>query len=608
MGVFMQEKLNLKLKRGLLILLIIISFFTNLTLTNPAEITEDSIAPVVTIISPVNGSIFELGMDVEYSYTVYDLSSTFVRVRLNGTMVPDTEIFKGLSVGIYELNIEAIDEFGNSGSDEIVFIVKDVAPPEVTIISPFNSSTFELGDKIYYTYRVTDMGEEKMIIYLNGDIVPDNGILPSLEIGTHNLTIIIWDDTLCVAGDQVIFFIQDTVSPQVIIHFPENNSIHELGTEVKVEYDVLDKSNTSVNLLFDNFKINESGIIKNLSVGQHSLRIEANDGFNPLGYLEVFISVVDTTVPEVTILSPINNTYFELGSNVSYNYIVDDLSELTTIVKLNGNLINDTGIINNLIVGEYIISVESMDRYGNSVCKEVNFFIRDTISPIVVIDSPINMSSYEYGTNVEYSYTIFDLSNVSVVIKLNSNLIVDNGTLANLTVGTYTLQIEAIDDSQNKGNCIIMFSIQDTTAPVIVISSPKNNTTYEVGTNITLNYTVFDLSNTTMSMGLNETLIQTNDTIGDLGIGTYTLTIMAKDNFNNTSTEKITFYIVESMSFKAKIRYWLRKVKIFFLCKRNFTDYYHYCCKHFSDLQNIIHHFWIKWRAYFQKIWYKSAF
>ena len=153
----------------------------------------------------------------------------------------------------------------------------------------------------------------------------------------------------------------------------------------------------------------------------------------------------------------------------------------------------DTGLISELSVGTYTLTVEATDAYGNVGSAETTFFfLVDTIPPVVSITSPANASFFEFGDDVSYTYTVSDLSGTSVVVKLDGTPVSDTGLLTGLTVGTYTLIVEATDIYSNVGFDEITFSVQDTTSPVVVITFPINASMFEFGTDLTYTYTVTD--------------------------------------------------------------------------------------------------------------------
>ncbi|MHA1978831.1 MAG: beta strand repeat-containing protein, partial [Candidatus Hodarchaeales archaeon] len=509
---------------------------------------SDTVAPAVSITTPTNATIFELGTEVTYSYTENDLSSTSVVVRRNGIIVSDTGLFIGLPVGTYTLNIEATDAHNNVGVDEITFFVEDSTSPVVTITSPANASTYEFGGNVAYTYSVTDLSGVTATILLDGGVVPDTGLLTNPEIGTHNLTIQVTDDYNNVASDQITFFVQDTFSPVVTITSPVNNTIYELGTDVAYSYTVDDQSATSVVVKLDGVPISDTGLLTSLSVGTYTLRVEADDGLNLIGFNEIIFSVADTTAPVVSITSPVNDTYFELGSAVVYGYTTNDLSGLSVVVKLNGSPIPDSGTIAGLLAGTYTLRVEATDAYSNFGFDEVIFFVEDSVSPVVTIDSPVNASSFEFGSDVTYSYTITDLSGTTIVVKLDGVPITDSGLISGLAVGTYTLTVEATDTYNNVGSDEIVFTIQDTISPVVSITSPTNASTFEFGSDVSYTYSVDDLSGTSVVVKLDGAPIADSGLITGLSVGTYTLTIEATDSFSNFGFDEIVFDVIDSTS------------------------------------------------------------
>jgi len=508
----------------------------------------DTINPVVTITAPVNASIHELGENVAYTYTVDDLSSTSVVIRRNRIIITDTGLLSGLSAGTYTLNIEATDLYNNIGSDEITFFIQDTTTPVVTITSPVNASTFEYGGDVAYTYSATDLSGVTATILLDGGEVSDTGLLSTPGVGTHNLTITIVDDYNNVNSDQITFFVQDTVSPVVSITSPVNNSIYELGSDVSYEYSIDDQSVTTVVVKLDGSPISDTGLLTSLSVGTYILRVEADDGYNLIGSYEIFFSIVDTTAPLVSITSPSNSSYFELGSTVTYTYTTSDLSGLSVVVKLDGSPITDSGSIAGLAVGTYTLTVESTDIYSNVDYDEVIFFIEDSVSPVVTIDSPVNASLFEYGSDIAYTYTVTDLSSTTIVVKLNGALITDSGLITGLTVGTYTLTLEATDIFSNFGSDEIVFTIQDTISPVVSITSPANDSSFELGTDVFYSYTVDDLSGTSVVVKLDGTPITDTGLISGLTVGTYTLAVEATDAYGNIGVaETVFFYLVDTI-------------------------------------------------------------
>ncbi|MHA1942653.1 MAG: hypothetical protein ACW97P_13200, partial [Candidatus Hodarchaeales archaeon] len=178
----MLGKMKYLLKQGLLAVLLVTLVVANFPLNIPMVQAADTTPPVVTINTPGNNSIFELGVDITYTYSVVEINPTTEEVLLNSNPIPDTGIITGLGTGTYNLTIVSTDNSSNVGWDQIIFLVADTITPVVTIDTPANASIFELGANIAYTYTVDDLSSTSVVIRRNGIIVSDTGLFIGLSV------------------------------------------------------------------------------------------------------------------------------------------------------------------------------------------------------------------------------------------------------------------------------------------------------------------------------------------------------------------------------------------------------------------------------------------
>ncbi|MHA2104986.1 MAG: hypothetical protein ACW981_16275 [Candidatus Hodarchaeales archaeon] len=90
---------------------------------------EDTIAPFITLLSPVHGTNFRISeslISITYSYTVSDMSEFIVQISLNQTKISDTGKLDNLLPGFYILNATAIDDFDNWNSSVIEFTITKI--------------------------------------------------------------------------------------------------------------------------------------------------------------------------------------------------------------------------------------------------------------------------------------------------------------------------------------------------------------------------------------------------------------------------------------------------------------------------------------------------
>ncbi|MHA2402553.1 MAG: Ig-like domain-containing protein [Candidatus Kariarchaeaceae archaeon] len=509
---------------------------------------QDTINPVVSLTSPSNASIFEFGSDVSYFYTVTDLSSTTVVIRLNGAPIPDSGLLTSLAVGTYVLNIEATDAHSNIGFAEITFFVVDTTDPVVVIIDPLNASVHEFGDDVSFAYTIDDLSGTTIVVRLNGAPIPDTGVLSGLSVGTYTLNVEATDTSNNIGVDEITFFVEDTTNPIVSITAPLNASTPEFGLDVPYSYSVFDLSGTSIVVELNSVVVSDSGLLTSLAVGTYILNVEATDIYGNVGFAEITFFVKDTTNPVVVITTPVNASIFEFGDDVSYTYTVDDLSGTSIEVSLNTASIPDTGLLIGLPVGTYTLNVVATDIYGNVGLAETTFFfLVDTTAPVVEITSPANASFFEFGSDVDYTYTIDDLSPTSVIVQLNSGTITDSGLLSGLVVGTYVLYIEGTDIYNNLGSDTITFFVQDTISPVVSITDPANNSIIEFGDLVFYGYTETDLSPTSVEVKLDGVVISDLGVLVNLPVGTYKLSVESTDSHGNLGIDELFFIIEDSI-------------------------------------------------------------
>ncbi|MHA1996355.1 MAG: hypothetical protein ACW97Z_17630 [Candidatus Hodarchaeales archaeon] len=101
----MLEKMKYLSKQGLLAVLLVTLVVANFPLPIQQVAAEDTTPPVVTINTPGNNSIFELGVDITYTYSVVEIYPTTEEVLLNNNPIPDTGTISALGTGPYKVHI-----------------------------------------------------------------------------------------------------------------------------------------------------------------------------------------------------------------------------------------------------------------------------------------------------------------------------------------------------------------------------------------------------------------------------------------------------------------------------------------------------------------------
>jgi len=261
---------------------------------------------------------------------------------------------------------------------------------------------------------------------------------------------------------------------------------------------------------------------------------------------------VDTTSPQLAIISPENKTYniSEINFNISSNealdtcfYTIDNWQTNISMTKLNSTYYYN---ITSLSDGSYVAKFWCNDSAGNINDTEQIGFSIDAI-PIITITNPKNVS-YNY-TNITLE---FDRSEDLDVCKLELNG--TNQTLASCANTTFLAQeglnsvaIWANDTAGNWGRSSTIYFSVDTIAPILSITKPEN-ITYNT-TNITLEfYQSEDLDICMLEInGINQSIQCSNTTFLAAANQQNSVALWANDTAGNWNRSTDVSFIVDTL-------------------------------------------------------------
>ncbi|AVB76026.1 Ig-like domain-containing protein [Methanococcus maripaludis] len=239
-----------------------------------------------------------------------------------------------------------------------------------------------------------------------------------------------------------------------------------------------------------------------LGDGVHNITLFVNDSEGLTNQTVTF--TVDTIAPFVDAFVPdfTNDTtptielnlIDNVSSNINYTIYVDGSADV------NGSVINNTPTnvtLNELVEGDHSVTIEATDAHGWATNLSGFMMTVDTTAPAVTISTPIDGANIT-ASNPQLNFTIADnlCDTINYFIDVDGTPVndstADNATAIlytlNLTDGTHTITVVAIDDAFNNANDSITVVV-DTIAPTVTINNPELD--YNYSTNI-LNVTVTD--------------------------------------------------------------------------------------------------------------------
>jgi parallel beta-helix repeat protein len=337
----------------------------------------------------------------------------------------------------------------------------------------------------------------------------------------------------------MIPWMPDRTPPVIELLSPSNNSIIRPGTSIL--FSITDESILTVTYSVDQgsyqtleppYEIDTS----QLNEGIFAVEVQAIDIYhNSIG--KSYIFTIDTDSPEVSLVSPGNNSYITAGIPIIFTAFDQHLDKVICTVEgsnpqeLNEPYELDTDDWND---GNYEVLLNASDLAGNFILGYYNFTIDSTMPEIMLI-SPHNNSFL--SENLELSFAIFEDNILTSKYSKNKGSWVSFSEpyqieMEKWTDGEYLIDIQVEDMAENKIKKWFVFT-KDTIGPNIILNSPDNNTLILEDSNIDFIIEEENLNSVVYSVnhGIFNTLIEPYDLdISSWEDGEYTITIRAEDH------------------------------------------------------------------------------
>ena len=349
-------------------------------------ITVDTTPPSVNIESPDNGS-YICSSKIAVSWSAYDANGVdHYEVSVDGGSRMNVGqrlnyMIRGLSEGMHNITVYAVDVAGNVGSSTVVVYV-DLTKPSITLNVPSvvitNSTTITVEWSGSDNFDVDHY--EVSVDYTSWiDIGNSTSYTATLSAGEHVVCVRVYD----VAGlySQTFMYVYvDVLAPTIDIGSPSNNSYintHNVSIHWMVQDDF---AYSECMLSINNGEwISVGGktscLLSNLSDGEYIIKIRAIDYAGNIE--EVILKfIIDTASPSIQIISPEDCSCITTSDiNVEWSGY-DENSVSYYLVRLSsGSWINvgtsTSHTFSGVADGTYVIYVIAVDHAGNKAMDSI---------------------------------------------------------------------------------------------------------------------------------------------------------------------------------------------------------------------------------------------
>ncbi|MGM0686549.1 MAG: NosD domain-containing protein [Promethearchaeati archaeon] len=341
---------------------------------------------------------------------------------------------------------------------------------------------------------------------------------------------------------------------------------YELGTvENSITWEASDQGLDSY-IIYRNGTVIDSGIaeganvtvnVDGLDLGVYNYTISINDTLDKISVDTVFVTVFDSTSPEIDRPEDIDYELGSTGNTINWN--ASDLDPSSYEIHVDGSIVLDSSWngsnveygVDGLSLGSHSVMIVVHDSSGNYASDTVIVSVTDTIAP--TIDSPADME-YELGsTGNSISWVVSDLDPQTYNIHRNGILVLSESwdgsnieyNVDGLSVGAYNITLTICDGTGNQASDTVTVDVVDTVVPII--SSPED-IIYEVGTtDHSISWNISDAGTVTYVVLRNGTALYDGTwngseimvDVNSLAPGAYNFTIIITDEGSNQASDSV---------------------------------------------------------------------
>ncbi|MCH9813907.1 MAG: DUF5011 domain-containing protein [Epsilonproteobacteria bacterium] len=393
------------------------------TITYTATDTAGNSASEIRTVTVIDVTAPTITLDQFDTYTELGATATdavegAIAVTTSGSV--DTTV-----VGTHIVTYTAVDNAGNSTSQNRTITILDKTAPVITLNG---SATLTLNQNESYI----ELGATATDAVDGNVDVSTTGFVNTLDAGIYMLTYTAVDSAGNSASTTRTINVLDTTPPMLTLtgSNPQTILIGEAYTELgAIATDNVDGE------ISDHITIDSSNVDTN-TVGDYSVTYSIADTLGNLATLSRTVSVVDTTIPIITIIGEnpqsieVGTAYVELGASAIDSYDGNITTDIT---------ITHTVDVNTL--GNYTVTYNVSDSSANPATTMTrDVYVVDTTAPIITLQGTSTVEVVIGSVYSDAGATATD----NYDGNLTASITVDNPVNTS-TLGTYTITYNVSD-------------------------------------------------------------------------------------------------------------------------------------------------------------------
>jgi hypothetical protein len=247
----------------------------------------------------------------------------------------------------------------------------------------------------------------------------------------------------------------------------------------------------------------------------------------------------DTTPPTVDLRSPADGAVVKQGAALVTDFSCAD-SGGSGLASCVGS-VADGAALDTSALGERSVTVTARDNAGNETVVKHAVTVADQTKPTISVATPGAGATYELGEQVPADYSCADELNGSG-LDLCDGTVADGAAVDTGSLGPKSFSVDASDHAGNTESKTVSYTVVDTKAPSIVVTTPAPGAVYGVGEQVAADYSCSDDGSGIASCAGN---VADGAALDTGSPGQKTFTVQAADRAGNPASRSVSYSVVD---------------------------------------------------------------
>jgi pre-peptidase len=328
----------------------------------------DTVPPTVDLRSPADGSHVKQNVPLEVDFSCADTGGSGLASCVGS--VADGALLDTSTLGDASVTVTARDHAGNQTVVTNTVTVVDETSPTVSVTTPAEGATYELGAQVLADYACADEANGSGLDSCDGSVA-QGAAVDTASLGQKTFTVNASDHAGNTESKSVTYTVVDTQAPSIVVTTPAPGAVYAVGEQVAADYSCSDDGSGVASCVGS---VANGAPLDTGSPGDKTFTVNATDKAGNPASKSVSYSVADGTAPSIAFTNPTQGAVYKLGQKVVAGYSCADEPNGSGVATCDGTL--PVGArLDTSRVGAKTFTVRTSDNAGNGAAQTVSYSV-----------------------------------------------------------------------------------------------------------------------------------------------------------------------------------------------------------------------------------------